>query len=162
MSYYRRSKINIIFKNCDLKTGPLMFLQRIKHNLYWKMKYLKQATYIRSAVAKLSEFIQISMQSSSDSFYRGFLENWKGPGTSFQAIFFTEDFNKKFSSVIIHKLARFHYQTVYSPSYSVKCVFYPMLRHLMMSWNLNIWKVKIWLPQEQKELSKWNNFFPCF
>ena len=25
---------------------------------------------------------------------------------------------------------------------------------------MNIWKVKIWLSQEPKELSKWNNFFP--
>ena len=25
-----------------------------------------------------------------------------------------------------------------------------------MSWHLNIWKVKVWLSQEQKDLSKWN------
>ena len=31
-----------------------------------------------------------------------------------------------------------------------------MLKHLMTSWHLNIWKVKIWLSQERKELSKWN------
>ena len=31
-----------------------------------------------------------------------------------------------------------------------------MVRHLMMSWHLNIWKFKIWLSQEWKELSKWN------
>ena len=31
-----------------------------------------------------------------------------------------------------------------------------MLGHLMMPWHLNIWKVKIWLSQERKELSKWN------
>ena len=38
-----------------------------------------------------------------------------------------------------------------------------MLRHLMTSWHLNIWKVEIWLPQEGKELSKWNKkYFPFF
>ena len=31
-----------------------------------------------------------------------------------------------------------------------------MLGHLMMSWHLNVWKVKIWLSQKQKELSKWS------
>ena len=31
-----------------------------------------------------------------------------------------------------------------------------MLRHLMTSWHLNIWKSKIWLSQEQNQLSKWN------
>ena len=31
-----------------------------------------------------------------------------------------------------------------------------MLRHLMTSWHLNMWKLKIWLSQQQKELSKWN------
>ena len=34
-----------------------------------------------------------------------------------------------------------------------------MLRHLMTSWHLNIRKVKIWLPQERKELSKWHKYF---
>ena len=41
-------------------------------------------------------------------------------------------------------------------SYSVKCVSCFMLRHLMTSWHLNIWKLKIWLSQKLKELSKWN------
>ena len=45
---------------------------------------------------------------------------------------------------------------VYFPSYSVKCVLCFMLRHLMTSWHFNIWKVKIWLSQERKELLKWN------
>ena len=39
-----------------------------------------------------------------------------------------------------------------------------MLRHLMMWWHLNIlklWKVKIWLSQEDKELSKQNKTFFC-
>ena len=31
-----------------------------------------------------------------------------------------------------------------------------MLRHLMTSWHINIWKVEIWFSEEQKELSKWN------
>ena len=42
-----------------------------------------------------------------------------------------------------------------------------MLKHLMTSWHLNIWKVKIWLSWEQEELSKWNKkrfalFEKCF
>ena len=49
-------------------------------------------------------------------------------------------------------------------SYSVKCVWCFMLSHLMMSWDLNIWQVKIWLSREPKRLLKWNkkNIFPCF
>ena len=31
-----------------------------------------------------------------------------------------------------------------------------MLGHLMTSWHLNIWKVKISLSEERKELSKWS------
>ena len=31
-----------------------------------------------------------------------------------------------------------------------------MLRYLMTSWPSNTWKVKIWLSQKRKELSKWN------
>ena len=49
---------------------------------------------------------------------------------------------------------------VYFPSYSLKWVSCFMLKQLMMSWYLNIWKFKIWLSQEWKELSKWKkNFF---
>ena len=47
-------------------------------------------------------------------FYRRFFENWKGSGTSFQATFFTETFDKKFSFAILHTLAKFHYQTVFT------------------------------------------------
>ena len=46
----------------------LFCLQRIRHSLYWKMKILKQATNARYTVAKPLKFVQISMQSSSDSF----------------------------------------------------------------------------------------------
>ena len=45
---------------------------------------------------------------------------------------------------------------VYFPSYSLKCVLWLMLGHLMTSWRLDIWKVKTWLYQERKELRKWN------
>ena len=38
-----------------------------------------------------------------------------------------------------------------------------MVRDLMVSWHLNIWKVKIWLSQQRKELLKWNKkLFPLF
>ena len=47
-------------------------------------------------------------------FYRGFFENQKGPGTSFQATLFIELFDKKFSFVILHKLATFHHQTMFT------------------------------------------------
>ena len=45
---------------------------------------------------------------------------------------------------------------VYFASYSVKYVSCFMYRYLMTSWHLNIWKVKTWLSQERKELSRWN------
>ena len=35
-------------------------------------------------------------------------------GTSFQATFFIEFFDKKFSFVILHKVAKCHYQTVFT------------------------------------------------
>ena len=64
--------------------------------------------------SKAIELVQISMLTSSDSFYRGFFENYKGPGTSFQATIFIEFFDKKFYFVILHELAKFHYQTVFT------------------------------------------------
>ena len=61
MSYYKREDFF------------LLCLQRIKHSFYWKMKFLKQATYIRYVIAKLSKFVQISMLISSDSFLQRIL-----------------------------------------------------------------------------------------
>ena len=46
------------------------FLQKLalKHNLYWKMKFLKWANYIRHVIADLSKFVQTSMQTSAASY----------------------------------------------------------------------------------------------
>ena len=38
----------------------LLCLQRIKHNPYWKMEFLKQTTYVRYVLVKLSKFAQTS------------------------------------------------------------------------------------------------------
>ena len=46
--------------------------------------------------------------------YRGFFKNKKGPGTSFQAKFFVEIFDKKISLVILDELAKFNHQTVFT------------------------------------------------
>ena len=44
--------------------------------------------------------------------YRGFLKNKKRTGTSFQATFFVEFLDKNFSFVILHKVTKFHWQTM--------------------------------------------------
>ena len=68
MSYYK--------KKYDLKTLRLvprrLCLQRIK-SLYWKKKLLKQPIYIRYVLVKLSKFVQISTQTSSDSYLQRIL-----------------------------------------------------------------------------------------
>ena len=48
------------------------------------------------------------------------------------------------------------YLMLYFPSYSRKCGSCFMLPHLMTSWHLNMWKVKICLSQKLKELLNWN------
>ena len=70
MTLLKKKIIKFFYKNPNLKTSsrPILCLQRIKHIFYWKMKFLKQATYIKYVVVKLSKFIETSMQASSDSF----------------------------------------------------------------------------------------------
>ena len=60
-------------------------------------------------------------------------------------------FDKKFSFIIWHKLAKFHNlnRLCLLLKCSVKCVSCFILTHLMTSRHLNIWKVKIWLSQER-------------
>ena len=75
MPYYKIKKnIKKFYKACNPNTSstPFLCLQRIMHNIYWKMKFLKEAAYIRYVLAKLSIFVQISTLIPFD---RGFLEN---------------------------------------------------------------------------------------
>ena len=46
----------------------LLCLQRIKDNLYWKIKFLTQSTCIIYVTGKLSKLVQINMLASWDSF----------------------------------------------------------------------------------------------
>ena len=61
-------------------------------------------------IVKLSKYFKISMQTFLD--YRGFFKNKKRTGTSFQATFFVEFLDKHFSLVILHKVTKFHSQTM--------------------------------------------------
>ena len=96
--------------------------------------FLKQATYIRY-VAKLSKFVQISMLTSTE--YRRIFENQKGLGTSFQATFLIDFFDKKIHFVILHKLAKFHYQIVFTSQVIKQYVF--RVSWLGISWCHDVW-----------------------
>ena len=76
MSYYKRQNFIKKFhkKNAPKLSSRRFFcLQRIKHNHCCKMKLVKQGTYIRHVLAKLSKFVQISTLTSSDSFLQRIL-----------------------------------------------------------------------------------------
>ena len=62
------------------------------------MKLLKQATYIRYALAKLSKFVQISIQTSLDFLTEDSLKIKKGLELVTRT-FFIEFFDKTFSVV---------------------------------------------------------------
>ena len=57
----RNNFIKNFYKNCGLKTSPRPFCVCKELNLYLKIEFLKQSTYIRYAIAKLSKLVQISM-----------------------------------------------------------------------------------------------------
>ena len=152
----KKNFIKNFYKNCDMKTSHVetshrhLCVQRIKDNLYWKIKFAKQATHVRYVKQNHPNLSKSVCGPPQIPFYRGFFENWKGPGTSLQVKFFDKNFFYYITETGQISLTDY----VNFPSHSVKCVFCFMLRHLMASWHLNIWKVKIWLSQERKELSK--------
>ena len=130
--YVILSHISKIFANTatwQLVPGPFVFAKnKAKHLLE---NEIFEASYLHwICIKKLSKFFQICMQTTSDSFLHGIPWKTKEPGTSFQATFFVEFFGKKFSFVILHELAKFNYQALFSfSSYLVKCVLCFMLRH---------------------------------
>ena len=78
------------------------------------MNFLEQADCIRHEIAKLSNMVQPACKFPQIPDHRGFFENNKGPGTSFQATFFADFFDEKCSFVILHKLSQFNYQSVFT------------------------------------------------
>ena len=77
VSYYKRKNfIKKFHKNFDLETSSMPFCVYKELSTTSTGKWnLKQATYIRYTLAKLSKFFQISTQISSDSFLQRTL--WK-------------------------------------------------------------------------------------
>ena len=79
------------------------------------MKILKQATYVEICNSKS---IRICPNQQADLHRILFIEDYlkikKGPGTSFQAIFFIEFSDKKIYFVILHKLTKVNYQTLFT------------------------------------------------
>ena len=75
------------------------------------MKLLEQPTDIRYVLAKPLKCIQIRTQRILiKDFYKGLFEMLKGLGTSFQTTFFISEC----SLVMLRKLCKFHYQTVFT------------------------------------------------
>ena len=112
----------------------------------------------RYVLAKLSKFFEISMQTSSVSLLQGILWKLERAGTSLQEKFFIWFFDQKNCFIILHKLVRCHYQTVYFSIYAIKCVSCFMLRHW---WRYEIWiseKLNISIMTRPFEV-KWNTFF---
>ena len=132
-------KKKIIKKTVAWKLVPGTFVfARIKHSLFWKKKLLKEATYTRHVLAKLSKFVQISTLTSSDSFLQKIPWKLKKVWSSFQGRTFHIIFWSKIYFAILHKLAKFHYQTVFTSHVSP------------VSWLGIWWHHNIWIPEKFK------------
>ena len=70
------------------------------------MKFLKQATCIRYVLGEVLKFVQNNTLTPNDSFF-----------SRIPRKFFIEVFDKKFSFVILHKLTKFNYQTVFTSQF---------------------------------------------
>ena len=92
----------------------LLYLQRFTHNIYWKMKFLRQATYMRYVIPNPCKLAQISTQVSIDCFLQRIFSNLKGtwnyfPGHTFHRILWWKSYLQ-----MLHILAIFHYQAVFA------------------------------------------------
>ena len=98
MSYSKRNFIKNFYINWPgNQFHSLLCLQRIKHNFYWKKKFLNYFTYIRHQ-SKISPNQHAGLLRFL--FDKGFVENQKRAGTSFQATIFIQFFDKKFYFVM--------------------------------------------------------------
>ena len=133
-----------------LVSDPFCVWKEVSTTSIGKTKFLKQATYIRDIIAKLSKFIQIDIQASSGSFYRGLFEN--------------QFFDKNFSFAILHKLAEFYYQTVLTSQviqlnlFGVSCLDIRWRHDIRISEMIKF----DYLKNEKSFRSEVKNMFPCF
>ena len=73
-------------------------------------------------IAKISKYVKINLQTFQISLYREFFQNKKGPGTSFQATLFEDNFWIKFFICNITYNGRISSPVcIYFPGYSGKC-----------------------------------------
>ena len=127
----------------ELVLSPFEFAKNQAHKLYWKMK-LENESKLLILDMYLQNYQNLSStQTSSDSFLQKILlklkKTWNWfPGDIFHVIFWQNVFFRNFTwtSQISSP------DWVYFPSYLAKCVSCFMLKHLMTSLHLNIWKVK--------------------
>ena len=137
-----------------------MYLQRIKQNLYWKMKPFNQPTYIRYALAKLSKFVQISTQSFWDSFLQSIFTEYSleiKKGLELMS-------RPHFSYFLIKIFLLWCY--INWPNFMTRlCLLPKLFRKMSFVFHAQasafddamIFEyLKIWLSQKQKELSRWN------
>ena len=127
MSYYKKQNHQKILQKLwpGKQFQALFCLQRIKRNFYWKNFFLKQATYISYVTAKLSKFIQNQhVDLLRIIFTKDFLKIKKGVELVSRP-HFSQNFDKKFNFVILHKLVKFLQQIVFTYQviqYYVFCV----------------------------------------
>ena len=113
MSYSIRNYfIKKFYKNCSLETSSRPFCVCKELSTTSIGKCLKQSTYIRYVIAKLLRLVQISMLASSE-FFLQILRKLKRLKLVSRP-HFTQNFLKKIYFVMLHKLAKFHYQTAFT------------------------------------------------
>ena len=115
ISYYKRKDFfKEFYKNCDLKTNFRSFqvCKELSTTSIGKWNFSSKLIIFRYVIAKLSKFGHISMQTSSDFFLQRILWKFKRAWSWRPHLFiYLFIFDKKFSFVVIHKLAKFHFRT---------------------------------------------------
>ena len=121
LCYKRKKFIKEFSKNCDLKINsrPFCVCKELSITSTGKLTFFKQGILYQICISKT---IKICPNQHTGLLRFLFTENI-GSGTNLKATFFIEFFDKKFSFVILHKLAKFHYQTVFTLKLSSKIYF---------------------------------------
>ena len=144
--YKRKNLIQKFHKNCHLR------LQRITCNLYWRIKFFEVSCLyyicmnkgIKRCPNQHAELLKFLFREYSLIIKKGLeLVSRSHFSYNFLIKIFLLYYHINWSNSLP--------DCVYFPRCSVKCVLCFMLGHFMTS-CLNIWKVKVWLSQEQKEL----------
>ena len=139
----KKKFIKFHYKNCDLKPSsrPFCVCKELSQRSIGKWNFSSTLLISDTSEQNYQNVCESAHRPLQIPFQKWFFETYEMPKTSLKATPFLELFDKKIYFVILHKLATFHYQAVFTSQVIQQNVF--RVPCLGIWWRYDIWISKM-------------------